>query len=55
MFSEDETRNLVKDIIKKTGATSISDLGQVMPEVMKKGSGKIDGKVANSILRELLA
>jgi uncharacterized protein YqeY len=55
MFSEDETRNLVKDIIKKTGATIISDLGQVMPEVMKKGSGKIDGKVANSILRELLA
>ena len=32
----------------------VSDLGKVMPIVMQKGGSKIDGKIANQILRELL-
>tara|TARA_B110000967_G_scaffold136676_1_gene139529 strand:- start:2318 stop:2761 length:444 start_codon:yes stop_codon:yes gene_type:complete len=55
MMSENETRILVKGIIDKTGSKDIGDLGKVMPLIMKQGSGLIDGKLANSILRELLS
>jgi hypothetical protein len=55
MMSENEIRILVKGIIDKTGSKDIGDLGKVMPLIMKQGSGLIDGKMANSILRELLS
>ena len=55
IMSENETRILVKGIIDKTGSKDIGDLGKVMPLIMKQGSGLIDGKMANSILRELLS
>ena len=54
-MSEEEVRRLVRKTVKETGAESISDLGKVMPLVMKKGAGKIDGKIAQEILRELLS
>ena len=55
MMSENETRILVKGIIDKTGSKDIGDLGKLMPLIMKQGSGLIDGKLANLILRELLS
>ena len=54
-MSEEEVRRLVRKTVKETGAESISDLGKVMPMVMKKGAGKVDGKIAQEILRELLS
>jgi len=54
-MSEEEVRRLVREIVKETGAESMSDLGKVMPLVMKKGAGKVDGKIAQEILRELLS
>lgn len=54
-MSEEEVRRLVREIVKETGAESMSDLGKVMPLVMKKGAGKVDGKIAQDILRELLS
>ena len=54
-MSEEEVRRLVRETVKETGAESMSDLGKVMPLVMKKGAGKIDGKIAQEILRELLS
>ena len=54
MMSEDDIRSIVEDIVAETGASSMSDMGKVMPEVLKRGAGQIDGKVANIILRELL-
>ena len=41
-------------IIEETGATGMGDIGKVMPVVMQRGAGSIDGKTANVILRELL-
>ena len=41
-------------MINETGAKDISDIGKVMPIVMQRGKGKVDGKNANLILRELL-
>jgi len=54
-MSEEDVRRLVRETVKETGAESMSDLGKVMPLVMKKGAGKIDGKIAQEILRELLS
>ena len=54
-MSEEEVRRLVRKIVKETGAESMSDLGKVMPLVMKKGAGKVDGKIAQEMLRELLS
>ncbi len=55
MMDGDEIRHLVEAVIAETGASGIGDIGVVMPRVMQRGSGRVDGKMANSILRELLA
>ena len=54
MMDEGETRKLVEAVITEINAKGLSDLGKVMPIVMQKGGSKIDGKIANQILRELL-
>ena len=54
MLTHQETKDLVSLAIKETGAKSMSDLGKVMPVIMKLGGGQIDGKKANIMLRELL-
>ena len=55
MMTEDEVKAIILSVIDKTGASSMADFGKVMPEVMKQGSGKIDGGVAQNILKELLS
>ena len=54
MMDEKDVRSLIEGIIQEVGATEMSDFGKVMPQVMKKGAGKIDGNVAQSIVKELL-
>ena len=54
MMSEDDLRILVQKVVEDTGASSLSDIGKIMPEVMKQSAGKADGKMAQSIVRELL-
>jgi len=54
MMTEPEIRSLVESIINETAAQGVADIGKVMPIVMQRGSGKVDGKKANLILRELL-
>lgn len=53
MLSDSDIKNIVKDAISESGAKAISDIGKVMPIVMKKGEGRIDGKKAQLFLREL--
>ena len=55
MMDENEVTAIVKSIIKETGATTMADFGKVMPQVMKKGAGKIDGSMAQSILKSKLS
>ena len=55
MMDENEVTTIVKSIIKETGATTMEDFGKVMPQVMKKGAGKIDGSMAQSILKSKLS
>ena len=55
MMTEDEIKTIILSVIDTAGAVSMADFGKVMPEVMKQGSGKIDGGVAQNILKELLS
>ena len=55
MMDENEITTIVESIIKETGATTMADFGKVMPQVMKKGAGKIDGSMAQAILKSKLS
>ncbi len=55
MMTEDEIKSIISSVINETGASSMTDFGKVMPQVMKQGAGKIDGGVAQQILKELLS
>ena len=55
MMTEDEIKSIVTSVIEQTGASSMADFGKVMPQVMKEGAGKIDGGVAQNLLKELLS
>ena len=55
MMTEDEIKSIVSSVIEETGASSMADFGKVMPQVMKKGAGKMDGGVAQNLLKELLS
>ena len=54
LMSEEEVLLLIKQIIDETNAKDLSYIGKVMPLIMKKGKCKVDGKMANSVLRSLL-
>ena len=54
LMSEEDVLSLIKKIVDETNAKDLSDIGAVMPLVMQRGKGKVDGKIANSILRSLL-
>ena len=54
LMSDEDILSLIKNIVKETNAKGLSDIGKVMPLVMKRGKGKVDGKIANRILRSLL-
>ena len=54
MMSDDNIKDIIKNVIETSGANSISDMGKVMPEVMKQGKGLIDGKTAQKFVSEIL-
>jgi len=53
-LGEDETRKICSEIIEKTGASSIKDMGKVMGELKKNHSDDIDFSKAGLILKEIL-
>jgi len=53
-LGEDETRKLCSEIIEKTEASSIKDIGKVMGELKKNYSDTIDFSKAGRILKEML-
>ena len=54
MMAENEIKNIVKTVINEVGATSMADMGKIMPEVMKRGKGLIDGKSAQKFVNEII-
>jgi len=53
-LTEEEIRNIAREIIAETGAGGPSDLGKVMGKITPKTKGLADGKIVNQIVRELL-
>ena len=54
-LSEDELEEIVDDAIAENGATSLSDLGRVMADVMPQVAGRADGSAVSQLVREKLA
>ena len=53
-MSEEEVRQVVADTIAEVGAASVKEMGKVMSALMPKVKGRADGKLVNTIVRELL-
>jgi uncharacterized protein YqeY len=54
-LSVDEIREVVRELIKKSGASSVKDMGKVMGMASKEFAGKADGATIAGIVKELLA
>jgi uncharacterized protein YqeY len=53
--SDEDVRAVVEDIVAKTGATSMKDIGKVMGQAMKALKGKADGTKVQEIVKSLLS
>ena len=55
MLDNEEVKIIVETAIKDLNADSVNDIGKIMPEVMKRGKGLIDGNIARQIVVNLLS
>lgn len=53
-LSDEELKGIVAEVVAEVGATTMKDMGKVMPAVMAKTKGRADGKCINAMVRELL-
>lgn len=53
-LSEDEIKSIVREAIMLVRASSLSDVGKVMKEVMPKVKGRAEGSLVKSIVEEML-
>jgi len=53
-LSEAEIRKIVADTVSEVGATSAKEMGKVMGALQPKIKGKADGKLVNTIVKEIL-
>lgn len=54
-LSEAEISEIVSQVITEVGATSLKEMGKVMPLVMARTKGAAEGKTVNQIVREQLS
>lgn len=54
-LTEVELRAAIADIISRTGAQSMRDMGKVMAEASKELAGKADGKTISVVVKEMLS
>lgn len=54
-LSEEELEKVVADLITKTGATSVKDMGKVMGVASKELAGKAEGGAIAATVRKLLS
>ena len=55
MLSDEEVEIIVETAIKDLNANSVNDIGKIMPIVMKRGKGLVDGNFARQIVVSLLS
>lgn len=54
-LSDQEIREIAKEVIAETGATSMRDMGKVMGVIMPKVKGRCDGRALNAVIKEFLS
>ncbi len=54
-LGEEETKRLCLEIVEKTGASSIKDMGKIMGALKKDYSDSIDFSKAGTIIKEILS
>ena len=52
-LSEEDTKRLCEDVIKKVGATSVKDMGKVMGELKKTHADVLDFSKVGSIIKKI--
>lgn len=53
-LTDDELKQLIQDVIKQVGATSIKDLGKVMGGVLAKAKGRVEGSQVQAMVKAIL-
>ncbi|KAA3621043.1 MAG: GatB/YqeY domain-containing protein, partial [Flavobacterium sp.] len=54
-MSEEEVAAVVEEIIRKTGADSMKDMGKVMGMANKELAGRADGKTISTLVKARLS
>ncbi len=54
-LTTEELRPLVAEAITELGATSVAELGKVMPTLIQRFKGRADGRLINQVAREILS
>ena len=54
-LTEEELNTIIKEVISEVGATTMKDMGKVMPVVTQRVNGRADGSVIGKIVRGILA
>jgi len=50
-----ELEKLITDVIAETGASTLKDIGKVMPRIMQQAKGRADGSQIQAIVRSKLS
>lgn len=50
-----EIAQIIDQVIEEVGARDLKDFGRVMKGIMEKAPGRVDGKIANQLVREILS
>lgn len=53
--SPEEIRALAREVIRKTGAKEMKDMGRVMSQLMDRLKGRAEGKLVSEIVKGLLS
>lgn len=53
-LSEAELENIIKTAIQETGVSSIKEMGRLMKVLMPRVKGRVDGRVVNERVRQIL-
>lgn len=53
-LGEEEIKEMIREAVSETGASGPKDMGKVMKVVMAKTKGQADGKLVNSLVKEML-
>ena len=53
-LGEEDARKVIQEVVSDIGAAGPGDMGKVMKALMAKAGGQIDGKMASSLVKEIL-